>query len=119
MVVVQEEFDAELPVDADANDATGTGPLAGLGADFDVRLTMRDVILVSKGSKVKVGKTRKVLSLTKSAKYSIAAGASKTLSLSLTAQAKALLKKTKSLSVTVTVKPTTGAAVTRKVTLKA
>ena len=31
------------------NDATGTGPLAGLGADFDARLTMRDVILDPQG----------------------------------------------------------------------
>ena len=46
VVVVQEEFDAELPVDADASVATGTGPLAGFGADLDARLTMRDVILV-------------------------------------------------------------------------
>jgi endonuclease/exonuclease/phosphatase family protein len=55
VVVVQEEFDAELPVDQDANDATG-----GLfGADFDARLTMRDVILVRRASKVKLGKKRK------------------------------------------------------------
>jgi endonuclease/exonuclease/phosphatase family metal-dependent hydrolase len=59
VVVTQEEFDAELPVDADNNDATGTGPLAAFGADFDARLTMRDVILVRKGSKVKLGKTRR------------------------------------------------------------
>jgi endonuclease/exonuclease/phosphatase family metal-dependent hydrolase len=59
VVVVQKEFEAELPVDVDGSDATGTGPLASMGADFDARLTMRDVILVKKSSKVKLGKTRK------------------------------------------------------------
>ena len=59
VVVVQKEFGGELPVDADHSDATGTGPLATLGADFDVSLTMRDVILVRRGTKVKLGRTRK------------------------------------------------------------
>jgi endonuclease/exonuclease/phosphatase family metal-dependent hydrolase len=55
VVVVQKEFEAELPVDQDGSDATG-----GLfGAEFDARLTMRDVILVRRGSKVKLGKTRR------------------------------------------------------------
>ena len=58
VAVTQQEFDAELPVDVDKNDATGTGPLASFGADFDARLTLRNVILIRKGSKVKLGKTR-------------------------------------------------------------
>ena len=50
-VNIQEEFDAELPVDVDANDATGSPPF---GAELDVRLTMRDVILRRKDSKVQI-----------------------------------------------------------------
>jgi endonuclease/exonuclease/phosphatase family metal-dependent hydrolase len=57
VVRVQEEFSGELPVDEDQNDATGTGPLAGFGADFDARLLMHDVILAKKGTKVKLGAT--------------------------------------------------------------
>ena len=56
VVVVQREFDAELPVDQDGSNATGE-PL--FGAEFDARLTMRDVILVRRASKVKLGKKRR------------------------------------------------------------
>jgi hypothetical protein len=55
VVVVQSEFDAELPVDANGTDEPGSF----FGADFDARLTMRDVILVRRASEVKLGKTRK------------------------------------------------------------
>lgn len=51
VVVSQNEFDAELPADTDASDATGE-PI--YGADLDGRLTMRDVILRRADSKVKV-----------------------------------------------------------------
>jgi len=59
VVEVQEEFNGELPADVDQDDATGSGPVgAGVfGADLDASLLMRDVILVKRGTKVKLGKT--------------------------------------------------------------
>jgi Endonuclease/Exonuclease/phosphatase family len=51
VVGVQNEFQAELPANTDGD--PNTGPL---GADEDVALLMRDVILAKKGSKVDTGK---------------------------------------------------------------
>ena len=55
VVVVQKEFEAELPVDQNGMDEPGSI----IGADFDARLTMRDVILVRRASNVQLGRTRK------------------------------------------------------------
>lgn len=58
VVRVQEQFDQELPADRDRNDATQDLSLPLCGADEDGRLTMRDVILVRKKSKVKLARAR-------------------------------------------------------------
>jgi endonuclease/exonuclease/phosphatase family metal-dependent hydrolase len=51
VVVVQEEFDQELPADLDGSNDTPPGGF--FGAELDGRLTMRDVILAKKGSAVR------------------------------------------------------------------
>ena len=51
VVHVQQEFDAELPADTDQSNATGSPPF---GAELDGRLTMRDVILRKRDSKVQL-----------------------------------------------------------------
>jgi len=52
VVNVQDEFDAELPVDLDGSNATG----GAFGAELDGRLTMRDVILRRTDSKVQTSR---------------------------------------------------------------
>jgi endonuclease/exonuclease/phosphatase family protein len=59
VAVVQEEFDQELPADRDRSDATADPTFPLCGADEDGRLTMRDAILVRKGSKVRVSGAKK------------------------------------------------------------
>lgn len=59
VAVVQEEFDQELPADRDGSDATADATFPVSGADETGRLTMRDAILVRKGSKVRVSGARK------------------------------------------------------------
>jgi endonuclease/exonuclease/phosphatase family metal-dependent hydrolase len=53
VVDVQEELDAELPVDVDGSDATG----GAFGAELDGRITLHNAILAAKRSRVKLGKT--------------------------------------------------------------
>lgn len=54
VAVTQDEFDQELPADRDGLDSTQDETFPVCGADEDGRLTMRDVILVNKKSKVSV-----------------------------------------------------------------
>lgn len=54
VAVTQDEFDQELPADRDGLDSTQDETFPLCGADEDGRLTMRDVILVNKKSKVSV-----------------------------------------------------------------
>ena len=70
-------------------------------------------------SKVTLGKSRRQIDLTKAVKYSVAATGSTSISLALSKDALKVLAKRKRLSVTVIVTPASGAAITRKVTLKA
>ena len=59
----------------------------GVGCECAAAACTGTVQLSSRARKVKVGKTRKVVSLTKAVKYSVAAGGSKTVKLALTSQA--------------------------------
>lgn len=58
LVAAQNEFDQELPADRDGSDATQDASFPLCGADEDGRLTMRDAILLRKGSGVKVSGAR-------------------------------------------------------------
>ena len=76
-------------------------------------------VKVVTSSRYKLGATRRQVTLTRSAGYSVAAGGRTSVSLALTADGRALLKRVKSVRVKVTVTTATGTAVTRTLTLRA
>ena len=75
--------------------------------------------MVRTAAKVKLGKrAKRVLTLTRSARYSVKAGGRATVRLTLSADARALLKRSKTVSVRIVVKPAGGREITRRVTLR-
>ena len=79
--------------------------------------TCTGTVTVKSASKVRVGRKRAVITVG-SAKYSIAAGTSKSVRVNLSSKARTLLKKSKRVRVKITVTPASGAATTKTVTLK-
>ena len=66
-------------------------------------------VLVRTASKVKLGKrAKKVLTLTRTARYSVKAGGRATIRLTLSADARALLRRSKTVSVRIVIKPAGG-----------
>ena len=76
-------------------------------------------VVVRTAAKVKLGKrAKRVLTLTRSARYTVKAGVRATVKLTLSADARALLKRSKKVSVRIVVTPRGGSQITRRVTLR-
>jgi hypothetical protein len=76
-------------------------------------------VLVRTAAKVKLGvRARRVVTLTRSARYSVKAGRRATIKLALSADGRALLRRSKSVSVRIVLKPVGGRELTRRVTLR-
>ena len=76
-------------------------------------------VVVRTAAKVKLGKrAKRVLTLTRSARYTVKAGVRATVKLTLSADARALLKRSKKVSVRIVVTPRGASQITRRVTLR-
>ena len=83
------------------------------------RRSCSGTVVVRTAAKVKLGKrAKRVLTLTRSARYTVKAGVRATVRLTLSADARALLKRSKKVSVRIVVTPRGGSQITRRVTLR-
>ncbi len=80
--------------------------------------TCRGSARLRTAAKVKLGKRTRVVTLTGTTKYSVPAGKTANVRLTLTRDGRSLMTRYRSLRVSLEVRPASGSAVTRKLTLK-